>query len=141
MHYKLLGFSQSGSVRRFSFQRVGIGLTPTAFIVLADLILARKFNLTLQELPSFCSRILEAGDEDRPAEIVVFTEAQMHFYAAEKTADAEKDADKRAGRSRRAALAAAARTGDGVLPGNRAISEPIAVAQTGRDVASKRVSS
>jgi hypothetical protein len=111
MHYKLLGFSQSGSVRRFSFQRVGINATPTPFTVLADIMLARKFKLALQELPSLCSRLLERGGEDQPAGTLSLTEADMSMCAHENEAAALKEAEKRAFRAYHGALARAASTG------------------------------
>lgn len=111
MHYKLLGFSQSGSVRRFRFDRiVGDGTPSAAFTVLADITLVRKFQITLQELPSLCARILESRSDDQPAGTIVLTDADLQVQAAANLATAREDEAKRLLRSRRGALAAAART-------------------------------
>lgn len=83
MHYKLLGFSHTGTVRQFLFERVAIGVAPVRFTVLADVMIARKFNLSLQQLPSMCARFLEAAAEDQPAATLLLTEADMSISAAE----------------------------------------------------------
>src|SRR5687768_11240656 len=45
MHYTLLGFTQQGSIRRFTFQRVAGTAERVRFVVCADLGLARKWNI------------------------------------------------------------------------------------------------
>jgi len=110
LHYKLLGFAHLGSVRQFFFERVTTTVAPVRFTVLADLGMARKFNLSLQQLPSICARLLEATREDQPAGTLLLTEADMGISAAENAAAAADDAARRAMRSYRGALAAASRT-------------------------------
>lgn len=110
MHYKLLGFSQKGSVRHFAFERVGMGIVSAVFTVAADIVTARRFKLALQDLPSLCSRLLETGGDDQPSGSLVLTEADMSVKAASNRVVAQEDEAKRALRSRRGALAAAART-------------------------------
>jgi hypothetical protein len=110
MHYKLLGFSHLGSVRQFFFERVANSVAPVRFTVLADLGMARKFKLSLQQLPSICARLLEATREDQPAGTLLLTEADMSTSAAENAAAAAENAARRAMRSQRGALAAASRT-------------------------------
>ena len=110
MHYKMLGFSQNDSVRRFAFQRTGHGIAAAAFVVVADLAVARKFHITVQELPSICSRLLESISEDQPGATIVLTDAEFTVHAAANTAAAQVDQAKRALRSQRGAMAAAART-------------------------------
>jgi hypothetical protein len=116
VHYKLLGFSQNGSVRQFSFERVGTDTTPATFAVRADIMLARNFKLALQELPSLCSRLLENCGEAGPAGTMCLTEAEMSVHAAANAALADEEAAKRAIRSRRGALAMAARASKSVAP-------------------------
>lgn len=111
MHYKLLGFSQSGSVRRFAFERIGIGEPTVHLTVLADTVLVRKYNLSLQELPSLCSRLLEKAGNDQPAATLSLSEAHLSTYAAESAAAKAEEAAKRALRSQHAANAMASRTG------------------------------
>ena len=64
MHYKLLGFLQVGTVRTFWFHRIGpLGTAPISFRVLADTLVARQYQVALQDLPSLCSRMLNATPE------------------------------------------------------------------------------
>lgn len=117
MHYKLLGFSQNDSVRSYQFERIlGNGATSAAFTVFADVALARKFRITLQELPSLCARLLESRAEDHPAGDLVLTDADLEVHAAANLSAAQEDQARRALRSRRGALAAAARTDKNVAP-------------------------
>ena len=117
MHYKLLGFSQHDSVRRFAFERVlGNGASSAAFTVVADLALARKFLITVQELPSLCSRLLESQSEDAPGGTVVLTNADLEVHAAANLAVSRQEEAKRLLRSRRGALAAAGRKDQNAPP-------------------------
>ena len=111
MHYMLVGFSQEGALRRFSFQRVVIGATRVKFDVLADLALARRCNIGLQELPSLCSRRLYAAAEDAPAHTLCLTEADLCEAAAENAASMAEIAAAHAARARRASSASNARRG------------------------------
>lgn len=115
MYYRLLGFSQNGSIRQFSFERVGNGAAPVAFAVLADITLARTFKLSLQELPSLCAQLLQTGGDDQPGGTFLLTGAEMSIHAGENAAIAVEATAKRAARSRRAALAATARRESGVI--------------------------
>ena len=87
MHYKLLGFSQNGAVRTYRFHRIGVlGTAPVPFTVLADTDVARQHNVTLQELPTLCSRLLNAINEDRPPDTLILGEADVCVYGAELAA-------------------------------------------------------
>ena len=111
MHYKLLGFSESDSVRHFAFQRVLCnGTASEKYTVTADVALARKFRITLQELPSLCARLLEARPEDSPSGTILLTDADLCVHAAANLVTAQQDAAKRVLKSRRGVIAAAART-------------------------------
>jgi hypothetical protein len=100
MHYKLLGFSQTGVLRTFWFHCIGpLGTAPVAFRVLADTGIARKHNLPLQELPSLCSGVLNATSGDRPAGVLIVGEPDISQYAA-KFHQARAEAE--AARQRRA---------------------------------------
>jgi hypothetical protein len=84
MHYKLLGFSQTGVLRTFWFHRIGpLGTVPVAFRVLADTSIVRKHNIPLQELPSLCSRVLNATSGNGPAGTLIVGEPDISRYAAE----------------------------------------------------------
>jgi hypothetical protein len=86
MYYKLLGFSQDGSVRRFSFHRIAIGEPPIPFSVIADTAIARRLNIPLQELPSLCSRMVSSTTPDTLAGPLTLGEAEMAACAAELAA-------------------------------------------------------
>lgn len=105
MHYKLLGFSQIGTLRTFWFHGIGpLGSAPVPCRVLADTRVARKYNLSLQELPSLCSRMLNAGTGERPPDAQIMGECDISMYAAESAqarAEAEAARKKRALQSSR----------------------------------------
>lgn len=103
MYFKLLGFSNTGSVRHFLFEREVNG-EKTPFTVLADLAIARKFHLTIQDLPLLCSRLLQTDCEGKPGGSVGVTEAHMDAYSTEKQATDRKNTEKSAVRSRRGAM-------------------------------------
>lgn len=126
MHYKLLGFSQTDSVRRFVFQRVlGNGTASAEYTLIANVALARKFRVTLQELPSLCARLLEARPEDSPSGTIWLTDTDLSVHAAANLAAARQGAAKRALQSRRAAIAAAARSQNNVAPQGTIVSGPL----------------
>jgi hypothetical protein len=108
--FKLLGFSQQGNIRQFLFQRDDSG-ERSVCTVQADLALARKFNLAVQDLPLFCTRLLQTEADAQPVKSLSLSEAQMRIHSAENQALRELDAEKSALRSRRSALAAEARSG------------------------------
>jgi hypothetical protein len=107
MEFKLLGFSEVGAVRRFVFKKAGDPTDPP-FTVIADLALVRKFNVPLQDLPSLCARLLEAGGEHPAATTLFVTDAHLSVCAAAISAAAKEIADKKAIRSNRGRIAAAA---------------------------------
>lgn len=101
MHYKLLGFSDKDSVRTFSFHRIGApGTDPVAFSVVADIRLARGYDVPLQQLPSLCSRLLEGTSENGPAGVLTLGAADLSLCAAALHAESEHAAE---ARKRRAA--------------------------------------
>ena len=84
MHYKLLGFLQVGTVRTFWFHRIGpLGTTPISFRVLADTWVARQYQVALQDLPSLCSRMLNATPDDGPGGARLVSEREISLYGAE----------------------------------------------------------
>lgn len=104
MHYKLMGFRQDGAIRRFWFHRVEIGIPPVSVSVLADTSLARTFKLTLQELPSLCSRLLNANDRGATGTLIL-SETEMAICAGENAAAAAQLDAARLLRSRRSSVA------------------------------------
>jgi hypothetical protein len=108
--FKLLGFSQHGDVRQFLFQRDDAG-DRTVCTVNADLALARKFKLAVQDLPLLCTRLLQTEADAHPVKSLALSEAQMRIHSLENQELQKLDAEKSALRSRRSALAAEARSG------------------------------
>ena len=107
--FKLLGFSQQGNVRQFLFQRDNSG-DRSVCTVNADLVLARKFKLAVQDLPLLCTRLLQTEADAQPVKSLALSETQMRVHLAEKEELQKLDAEKSALRSRRSALAAEARS-------------------------------
>jgi len=101
VHYKLLGFSQRGTLRVFSFERIQNSIPPVSFSVSADLSIARRYHLTLQELPGLCSRLLESGAEDQASAALSLSEEEMQKHALGTAKAAADIAAARALRSRR----------------------------------------
>lgn len=93
MQISLTGFSQDMGFRVFAFECVGEDKVRASFQVRADLLLARKYGIPMQELPLLCRRILErrqVGDQQR---MYTFTEADMCVQAdlrAEKIASQKR---------------------------------------------------
>lgn len=77
MEYQFTGFTHNGEFREFAFNGVDDDRTKTAFIVVADLSLSRKYNIAVQELPLLCRRLLEQMPEGSPPQTLTFTEADM----------------------------------------------------------------
>jgi hypothetical protein len=71
MVFILLGFSQEDNIRHYSFERIAADGKRTEFTVHADLPLARKFNIKLQELPLMCRQILAAQPEGEDENVIV----------------------------------------------------------------------
>jgi hypothetical protein len=78
----------------------------TVCTVHADLALARKFRLAVQDLPLLCTRLLQTEADAQPIKSLSLSEAQMQIHCAENDALKKIDAEKSALRSRRSALAA-----------------------------------
>lgn len=81
MQFILLGFSQTGNVRRFRFQGVASDHSRSDFTVDADLLMVRKFSIATQELPLLCRRLLESRPELSGDHDITFTEQEMRVHA------------------------------------------------------------
>ncbi len=112
MEFVFTGFHHRGNVREYSFEGVAEDRTRTAYQVDADLSLARRYGITLQELPLLCRRLLEAADDGARVPIITFTEQDMRTLATDRKAVAVAAAlKKRPWHARRPAEAE-----DGVTP-------------------------
>lgn len=95
MMITLAGFKEGGGLRRFAFQCVGADKSKTTVIVRADVNLARKYDIRLQELPLICVRLLETLSGDQLAGPITLTEDHMVAIQAAARAAAEKRAAQR----------------------------------------------
>lgn len=85
MEFVFLGFDQSASARQFRFGRIRASRPHTAAVVVADLSLARKYNIQVQDLPLLCRNLLENSDAGTVAAGVI-TLTETHMAALSKAA-------------------------------------------------------
>jgi hypothetical protein len=91
MVYIFTGFRQVNAVRQFAFDCVADDRSRTQVTVGADLALARKHFILLQDLPLLCRRLLETSDDSTRPERLTFTEDNMlAVETAIRVAKAEK---------------------------------------------------
>lgn len=81
MQYLLLGFTQDAGSRIFAFEGVAADRGRTAYSVRADLALARKHGIQMQELPLLCRGVLEQRHEGDDQRAFTFTEGHMTLHA------------------------------------------------------------
>jgi hypothetical protein len=82
MHYILTGFRQDGGFRIFSFDRIEPSqpnTSRTSHTVRADIALAQKYEIRLQELPLLCRALLEQTT-DAEGSSLTFTEEGMRLH-------------------------------------------------------------
>ena len=77
MNFSLTGFSQSSSVRLFTFQGTSTDRTRQRFTVGVDLNLARRYAISLQDLPLLCRQFLEEQTEAGELRSLTFSEQEM----------------------------------------------------------------
>lgn len=81
LEFILLGFSQNNNMRRFFFERTGAaGMAREQFTVDADMGLARRYKIAMQDLPLLCRRMLDQAD-GTVSRTLIFGEAQMCSHA------------------------------------------------------------
>jgi hypothetical protein len=91
MEFVFMGFQQFQTVRLFSFQCVSDDRTRTGLTIRADLSLARKYDIPLQDLPILCRRFLETVQPGTLMPTMTLTEeSMMVISAAAKAAALEK---------------------------------------------------
>jgi hypothetical protein len=81
MQYLLSGFTENTGVRVFAFEGVTNDWVRTAYSVGADLALARKYGIRVQELPLLCRGVLDRRCEDDDRRAFTFTEGDMTLHA------------------------------------------------------------
>ena len=82
MQYLLTGFTQDSGFRTFAFEGVAADRARSAFSVRADLALARKHGIQMQELPLLCRVVLERRNEGDDRHTFAFTEEDMTLHAS-----------------------------------------------------------
>jgi hypothetical protein len=90
MIFAFTGFSQQGSDRVFSFELLPRIAGNVAYQVTADVTLARKYHITLQELPILCRTILEGKIPTDGSHLVTYSAEDMLAHATARDA-AEKN--------------------------------------------------
>lgn len=81
MQYILTGFTHDVNFRVFAFACVGKDKVGTDFTVRADLVLARKYGIRIQELPLLCREILERQSGGDLQQMLTYAEADMSLHA------------------------------------------------------------
>jgi len=96
LEFILLGFSQQGNMRRFFFERTGsaAGTVREQFIVDADMAVARRYKIAMQELPLLCRRLLDQTDAT-VSRTLIFSEVDMRNHAGSLAAELEARALKK----------------------------------------------
>ncbi len=89
MHFILTGFKQDKGYRVFSFERLEADKTTTMRMVRADLTLAQKYDIPLQDLPLLCLGHVGQTIENSQEILMTFTEEDMRLHQRER-ADARK---------------------------------------------------
>ena len=90
MDFLLVGFKEGSDVRHFRFECVGPDRLRRTVVIHADMALARKHEIRMQELPLLCRRLLESIDEGEITDAVTFTEDHMISIQTAARAAAEK---------------------------------------------------
>jgi hypothetical protein len=82
VNYLLTGFTESTGFRVFAFEGVTPEWERKTFSVKADLALARKHGIRVQELPLLCRAVLERRTDDNEERAFTFTEGDMTTHAS-----------------------------------------------------------
>lgn len=77
MIFVLSGFRQVRTARVFAFEGIGEDRSREAFTVAADLALAQRYGIRLQELPLLCKEVLNRPENNRAQREFSFTEEDM----------------------------------------------------------------
>jgi hypothetical protein len=86
MQFLLTGFHEKSGFRVFEFEGVSANRERTAFTVQADLTLARRYGITLQELPLLCRSVLDRLEEGYAGSVFTFSEDEMRSRALAQAA-------------------------------------------------------
>ncbi|MFN0102366.1 MAG: hypothetical protein ACKV2U_09790 [Bryobacteraceae bacterium] len=95
MEYQFTGFTHNGEFREFAFNGIDEARNKTAFKVVADLSLSRKYNIAVQELPLLCRRLLEQMPEGSGPCTLTFSEADMKVLVTARAAAQRQNVHKK----------------------------------------------
>jgi hypothetical protein len=84
MKFALTTFRQDGSFRVYSFTEKPRGKEYVTYLVRADVDTARRWGISLQELPLLCCRALEDQVPTGELHTITFTPRDMQQYVAER---------------------------------------------------------
>jgi hypothetical protein len=65
----------------FTFEHVAADKARTEYVIRADLALAQKHGIRLQDLPLLCRGLLERGGEEEKNRPTIFSEDEMRLHA------------------------------------------------------------
>ena len=95
MEFHLVRIDEVDGVRQFAFDRIHSGASRTEVIVRADVTMARKYDIRLQELPLLCRLFLDGLPESELSSPVTLSEHHMMAIRASARMAAEKKDHKR----------------------------------------------
>lgn len=81
MRFVMLGFTQDSAIRKFRFQAIAAEQARVEIAVEADLALLRRFQISTQELPLLCWRVLQKRGSAEGLRSVTITESDMREHA------------------------------------------------------------
>lgn len=79
--FVLTGIRQDSGFRVFGFNGIGPDRTLTGYVVKAELSLALRYKIPLQELPLLCRELLEQQADGNTQRTLIFTEEHMRAHA------------------------------------------------------------
>lgn len=98
MHFVLTGFTPDNGFRVFNFEGILEDRSRVRFTVRADLGLAQRYGILIQDLPLLCRVLLEQRDESDSARALIFSEEKMRTDANDRAAERETAKMKKAAR-------------------------------------------
>jgi hypothetical protein len=81
MQFTLTGFTHNAGFRVFAFEGIGEDRVRLPYSVKADMALARKYGIRVQELPLLCREVLERGT-GADGKACTYLECDMSIHAA-----------------------------------------------------------
>jgi hypothetical protein len=89
MEYTLTGFTHDAGFRVFAFEGIGEDRVRLPYSVKADIALARRYGIRVQELPLLCRELLEQRT-DAQGQAFTYLECEMSLHATAAAAMNER---------------------------------------------------